>query len=169
MDIPHFTYENVCLGKTDNPENAAYGCNAGHCIDDNCNSTIGFPDDVVPYTTFIYGDFQSKTFLPTNKFTPSNVLSNTNKFSESNKFTKSSDFLSTMMFSKSSGFTESGKFTKTGYFSQTDHFSDSSLFSISSHFTKSHVFSDSKTIKIFTQYFFFLKILLSRNTKIKNV
>lgn len=99
--IPHFTYKNVCLDKEHQYENAAYGCNAGNCIDNNCNSTIGFPDDVVPYTTFIYGDIQSKTFLPTKKFTPSNAFSETNKFSESIKFTKSSDFLSSLMFSKS--------------------------------------------------------------------
>lgn len=102
--IPHFTYQNICLGEIHQHENAAFGCNAGHCIDNNCNSTIGFPDDVVPYTTFIYGDLQTKTFSPTESFTKSEYFSDSQLFSKSNQFTKSHVFSDSEVFSMSNIF-----------------------------------------------------------------
>lgn len=37
----------------------ARSCNAGNCIDEACGKSIGFPDDVVPYTTLVHEDLQS--------------------------------------------------------------------------------------------------------------
>lgn len=93
MIMPHYTYDNVCVGQNVEKSLSAHDCNAGNCIDSLCNRTISFPDDVVPYTTIPHFDLQTDIFTPSAKFSKSDEFSKTSEFSDSLKFSKS-DYLS---------------------------------------------------------------------------
>lgn len=158
--LPHYTYGEYCIGPTVDSDKNAYGCNVGKCLDDECNQTIGFPEDVVPYTTVIHSDIQTLTFTPSKLFTNSNDFSNSIAFSETEKFSKSTEFSDssyftfTFVFSFSHYFSKSFPFSFSDYFSQTLIFSNTFHFTISNEFTESSDFSKSSS---FLQSDFFTK------------
>ncbi|KAK8871357.1 hypothetical protein M9Y10_007079 [Tritrichomonas musculus] len=155
---PHFTNGDLCRG-THIPNENAHGCNAGNCFDgDTCNNTIGFPDGVPTYTTFIHTDIQTASFTPTNKFSRSNPFSQSfpftysGGFSDSTEFSKSNYFSNSDKFTKSFTFSESNKFSKTDDFTQSTAFSGSSIFTQSNHFSNSPSFSKSGKFSATSQF-----------------
>ncbi|KAK8896074.1 hypothetical protein M9Y10_013964 [Tritrichomonas musculus] len=149
---PHFTYKDICAGQTYEEKNEAHNCNVGDCIPNDCERTIGFPENVVPYTTIVHGDLQSFTFSPSFKF------SSSNKFSQSADFSQSEKFQQTSEFSQSEDFQQSSEFSQSEDFSLSNKFSNSLNFSLSTAFTKSKDFSETNDFsgsKIFTNSCYF--------------
>lgn len=87
---PHFTYDTICAGPIDAKVLPAQACNGGNCVDEQCDQTIGFPDDVIPYTTIELADLRTPTFTPSSKFSQSSKFSESLKFTESHSFSASS-------------------------------------------------------------------------------
>lgn len=132
--LPHFTYGEICPGTKYDGIDDARGCNFGNCIPNNCDRTIGFPDDVVPYTSVFHIDLHTPTFTETGEFSQSA------DFIYSNKFSKSDDFISSDKFSKSADFTYSDKFSKSNDFTYSKKFSKSADFTHSNIFSETLVF-----------------------------
>lgn len=70
---PHYTNE-YCAGDGYDFHSAAYGCDAGNCIDLNCSKTFYFDGSVVPYTTIFHGDIQPPTPTPTGYFSKTGIF-----------------------------------------------------------------------------------------------
>lgn len=141
--LPHYTNE-FCKGPNDVKEKpSALGCNAGNCIDSLCNKTIGFPNDVIPYTTILHLDINTPTFSPTKYFTQSSKFSSTQEFSNSQMFTESKKFLPTSQFTNSMYFSDSMQFTTTQIFTSSKDFSLTKDFTASKKFTNSKDFTNS--------------------------
>ena len=73
MRHPHYTNE-YCAGDGYDFHSAAYGCDAGNCIDLNCSKTFYFDGSVVPYTTIFHGDIQPPTPTPTGYFSKTGIF-----------------------------------------------------------------------------------------------
>ena len=145
--FPHYTNE-YCDGPDHVSNNESlHGCDVGNCIDNYCNKTIGFPEDVIPYTTIYH--------LLTPYFTKSSYFSKSSEYSKSSAFSYSLEFSKSEMFSESLKFTYSNIFTFSIGFSKSIEFVNSDVFSLSSffsntqvrskaiYFSKSEIFSDS--------------------------
>lgn len=110
--LPHYTTL-LCPGPKLDNASLALGCNAGNCIDSECNRTIGFPNDVVSYTTILHLDINTPTPSPTEEFSQSDKFSQSSKFTYSHKFSESHPFDPTIKFTGSSFFTQSTKFSES--------------------------------------------------------
>ena len=143
-ELAHYTTL-FCRGiEKENKPTIAYGCNVDSCLaEKQCNSTIGFPEDVAPYTTIIHQGLQTLSFTPSVGFTHSNSFSFSFHFTDSDHFTKSSFFTRSNNFSSSNVFTETSHFSRSSFFSKSNLFSESSPLTASSHFTSSVFFSKS--------------------------
>lgn len=140
--LPHYT-THLCPGPQLNDPPSALGCNAGNCLDNVCNRSIEFPENVVPYTTILHLDINTPTPSPSNGFSESDMFSQSQKFTSSGVFSISNSFHPTSKFTGSKSFTPSTKFSKSIIFTQSDKFTFSSRFSVSNQFTKSLTFSAS--------------------------
>lgn len=147
-----FINDTYCQGKQYvSDDELIKGCNAGDCVNkyDKCERTIGFPDGVVPYPTFIDTQLQtgfftpSSTFKPTDIFTPSNKFTSSSSFSPSRKFTPSSTFTPSKQFTDSKSFTSSNKFSYSQDFTLSTMFSKSGMFTESTQFSSSFYFTNS--------------------------
>ena len=141
---PHFTYKDICAGQTYEEKNEAQNCNVGDCIPNDCERTIGFPENVVPYTTIVHGDLQSFTFSPSFKFSSSNKFSQSADFSQSENFQQTSEFSQSENFQQTSEFSQSEDFRQTSEFSQSEDFRQTSEFSQSEDFQQTSEFSQSE-------------------------
>lgn len=175
---PHFTYKDICAGQTYEEKNEAHNCNVGDCIPNDCERTIGFPENVVPYTTIVHGDLQSFTFSPSIKFSSSNKFSQSADFSQSDDFQQSSEFSNSLDFSLSNKFSNSldfslsTAFTISKDFSETNDFSDSKIFTNSCFFSFSEMFSNSADLfnskKISQTFFFSQSFVFSQSDYLPN-
>lgn len=105
--LPHFTYDDYCIGPDLDDKISAYGCNIGKCMDEDCEFTFSFSANLLPFKTVHYLEIQTATF------SPSEFFSNSDSFTKSMAFSNSKEFSFSNHFTFSDHFSPSGILTKT--------------------------------------------------------